>query len=82
MSSGVSQLLFTTRLDQSLIEGLGGLVAKGNANNYGQCRNNFQVLVKQHCGMYTDQGVLACDTGVKQVGSFDHEKEDALQLAG
>ncbi|KAH0421832.1 putative alpha-galactosidase, partial [Aureobasidium melanogenum] len=33
-------------------------------------------------GMYTDQGVKACDTGVDRPGSLNHEKQDALQLAG
>lgn len=32
--------------------------------------------------MYTDQGVLSCDTGVRRPGSKDYEKQDALQLAG
>jgi alpha-galactosidase len=32
--------------------------------------------------MYTDQGVKACDTGVDRPGSLNHEKQDALQLAG
>ncbi|KAI5270761.1 putative alpha-galactosidase [Aureobasidium subglaciale] len=33
-------------------------------------------------GMYTDQGVNACDTGVDRPGSLNHEKQDAAQLAG
>jgi alpha-galactosidase len=33
-------------------------------------------------GMYTDQGVFACDSVQGRPGSLGHEKEDALQFAG
>ncbi|SMR42229.1 unnamed protein product [Zymoseptoria tritici ST99CH_1E4] len=33
-------------------------------------------------GMYTDQGVNACDTGVTRPGSLNYENQDALQFAG
>ncbi|KAH9827796.1 putative alpha-galactosidase [Teratosphaeria destructans] len=33
-------------------------------------------------GMYTDQGVYACDTGPKRPGSLYYEEQDAKQFAG
>ncbi|WPH00665.1 putative alpha-galactosidase, protein [Acrodontium crateriforme] len=33
-------------------------------------------------GIYTDQGIYSCDTGVQRPGSLGHEAQDAAQFAG